>query len=328
MPINQGFVNDTAEGRMYYENYLTHWLPKIISRRKPVNSFANGSVIPTMMDLPVYAQHMKGLVATEFGRANEISESLDLNTVSVNLEEVDFKVWATGVKATRTWAETQGASLSMSNGFPQVDQVLSRKFALTYQALEDWMNQRAAFGAGSVPGFLNDPDVPTNNLTIDFYDPTTTAQAMINAIAQELSAIVVGTSQEQPLRESGPTKILIPQSLLTVINTTQVPNTPYNVRTWLLNNLNYLDDIVANNGVQASVLESFGVTNPGDDVNMMVLYPYDVDVVHRRESVPTMLPTEYHNATYHMPLLQATSQTVWEQPQYARYSFFDKGPLD
>lgn len=93
MPQSQHLVQDTAQGQMYYENYLTYWLPKIIMRRKPVNSFANGTVIPTFPDLPVFAQHMKGLVATEFGRANEVSESGNLNSVSVNLEEVDFKVW-------------------------------------------------------------------------------------------------------------------------------------------------------------------------------------------------------------------------------------------
>lgn len=315
-------IFDTAQTLTYYKDYLTHYLPKIIVQKKPVNTFANGDIIPTVADLDVFEQHMRGLVATEFGQATEMSESTDIAVVDVNLKEVEFKVWGFAAKAVRSLYEANASRLATKNGHPQVDQVLNRKLGLVYRAIEDQMNLAAAYGRNGATGFLNDPDVPVITTATDLYADATTFETKIRFIGELISDIGSSTLQQNPLQETGPSMVLLPPRLFDNLNYTFTGDGTWNVRQWLLRNVPELageNTIRKINGLEAAQLEKYGVTNPGDDQDMIVIYQRDPDVVHRRVSAPFPLPVEYRDMHYHIPFLQSVSETVWEQPQYARY---------
>lgn len=327
MPLAK--LQDTEQSRLYYDDYLTKYLPRIMSRRKPRLSFVDGSIVPTMMDLPIAADRMQGLVSTDFGQAAEVGESLDLPIVDVNLEEVNFKVWAFGSQATENFRQSMAADLATANGHPAPRQLLDRKLMIVIESIQKRINDAIAYGRGSANGFLNDPDVPVSDQSLfNPYSNTTTDTQLIDFFGKEFTSISTGTLQEQPEMENAPLCALLPPSLYDLIVRRKLSDSDKNVYTWLLENIPELVSIRKINKLNATSLEAAGIETPGDNVNRMVVYPMDDMVVNVHMSLPFPLPTEYRAGTYYMPTVQAVSQVVWEQPLYARYVQFAKASGD
>lgn len=209
----------------------------------------------------------------------------------------------------------------MENGYGLPEQLHARRLRAPMKVLANAANVLAAFGSASVTGFINDPDIPTDTPGFDPYAAATTAQQLVDWVSDavlqiETTNIVEGES------DLGAMVLIAPRSLCIRMRQLYIDGTSDTAEATLLKNFPEIRAILPTSYLTARELEARGVKAGGTNENRFILYPFDDMALERHESIVVPLPPEYRDGRFHLPFVQAYSQTIIKQPLFMRYVDF------
>jgi hypothetical protein len=303
-------VNPTVGG-LFLKRQLEQMLPKVLERRYKELPFENGTFVPTKPDLqPGAASVIQEQIETTGEAAVIADEAFDIPLSDASTSEYEYKIIAVYSGFHFTMRQLQAAQYS---NVPLRD----RKMFGARRAIAEKMNAIAAFGDSryGVDGFLTNGQVPVSDLSLDIFDrENTTADDVIDLFMDEVTSIVENSEMTE-----APNMALVSVRTHAELIKRRIPDTDINIKSYILQNSTYLEDIVPCNELSSSVLESNGVHAPGTNKDRMVIYPLSDEILERHIELVRPMPEEYRSGKYVVPMYACTTGTIWHYPKAGRY---------
>ncbi len=301
---------------VHLHRHLQQRLPRILRKRRRELMFASGMITPVSFDLQAGVQEVVSEEIREFGEGQALAdEANDVRIVDIDVTEVPYRVKLFAAAFGITFLQSRAYEEAQRNG--RTWSVRDTKQDVTTRVIQEKINTFAAYGDGSVTGFVNNADVPLNNSAFDPFAGATTADQLISFFVEEIGDVRKATNLVET-----PDQILIGTDLDTEITATRLPDGTQNVKQYLLENIEWIGDIKATTELDSANLEANNVNPAGTNRDRVVLYPAD-PVVHELHMEPIqMVPAEY---TYNkglkqmFPMFGVTSPTIINYTSAMRY---------
>lgn len=301
---------DILQAGRFLSRQLEQKLPGVIRRKYPPLWAAAGQYLPATGDLQLGAKNLTIETIAEVGEAS-IYDGLanDIPIADVTAGEDKFKavVVIAGFKygvleldlARRTGVDIQG------------ERMMSMK-----RAMDEKIHKLSLFGSTKhgMKGFFNNPDVPTVDISTNFYDTAITADDLFDFV-NSLTNTVRKFSKMTEVVDMMLCSIDFANRLNKRVQNTGVP-----VIDNLLNSRGQtLKDIIPVNELDADVLENFGVHSTNTNKERIVVYSMNADTVERKFAPMDTLPPQLHIMDYLTVGYCGTSEAIWRHPGAALY---------
>jgi hypothetical protein len=85
-------------------------------------------------------------------------------------------------------------------------------------------------------------------------------------------------------------------------------------------------EFIAMNEVNSAFMEANGVHAAGLNKDRLVVFPSSEEVVEAHARTVQLAPTEYRNLKFITPMIQSTTQPIWQYTTGAKYVQLPKAP--
>lgn len=304
---------------------LEQRLPNLLMKRPRELGFENGRWAPTQVDLDPGASEVVAENITEVGDAEAIAdEAGDINIVDITSSEDRYKVILIPAAFGMTMQQRMAYDLAIKNG--RSWNVGETKQRVAVRVIAERANRYSAYGDTKVgtTGMLNNPNVGINASAFDPFAGATSADDLIGFIVEEVGAVRKSTETVET-----PDRLLVSVDLDTKLTSTRVPDSGRTVKSYLVEEIDWISSIEAAPECNSEMLESNGVHAVGTDEDRICLFPRDELVIERHVTLTQMVPPEF---TYtkglkrFFPMFQAVSPTIINYPGAMRYIDHAKKP--
>lgn len=287
--------------------------------------FENGRLVPTLVDLQAGASEVVAENITEVGDADFIAdEAGDLNVVDITSEEDRYKVILIAAAFGVTMQQAMAFEQAQRNGRQWNPSDVKQNVAL--RVIAERANRYAAYGDRRIgtTGMVNNSHVGVDTTTFDPYSSSTTADDLIQFMVEGL-----GDVRKETETVETPDRFAVSVDLETRLTSVRVPDSGKNVKSYLIDEVDWIADIISTPECNSERLEANGVHAPGTNMDRIILYPRDEVVFERHVTLTAQVPPEY---TYtkglkrFFPLYQAVSPTIVNYPGAMRYVDLPKKP--
>lgn len=303
-------TNPTVGG-IFLKRQLEQMLPKVLEKRYATLPFENGDLVPTKPDLePGAATLIQQQIETSGEAAIVADEAFDIPLSDAATSETEYKVIAVYSGFHFTVRELQRAQLA---NVP----IQERKMLGARRAIAEKMNSIVAFGSAryGIDGFLTNPQVPVSDSSLDIFDRTgTSSDDVIAFFLDEVTSIIEASQMTE-----SPNTALVSVRTHSELIKRRIPDTNMNIKSYILENSTYLEDILPCNELSSEVLETNGVHAPATNKDRMVIYPLSDEILERHIEMVRPMPEEYRSGKYIVPMYSCTTGVIWHYPLAGRY---------
>lgn len=317
---------------LFLARRLEQLLPGVLTKRYRKLMFSDGMIVPTMPDLEVGAQEVVRESVSETGTARLLADnSNDIPLSNISTGEDKYPVFMVASAIGWTFQQTRAIEKAGS-----ADMVSSRRVSVVNRLIEEKDNRFAAFGDTSLglTGFVNDPAVVPNDTT---FNPYTASPDDLAEFFMDQLAPVVRSSNSAEI----PGDVLVSIDMDLLISGTRMTDGTQTVKSYVLNNNDYITSIKGVPEVGFQFLEDNGVLASGTNKDRVIFYPFErlsgmeqvddgedgivdatPEVCERHVEPLQQFPVEWHerrDGKYIIPFFKCSTPTIINYTDAMRY---------
>lgn len=305
-------ANSIATAGHFLEGELEQRLPQIYEQQYAVLWAEAGMFLPMPGVLDEGTTEVVEEIFEAVGKAAEFGDlSQDIPTVQASIGETAFNVHSFALAY--EYSILQLARMAKSG---RTDLNMKKARAVD-RGLRQRIHDLLVFGSskrGST-GLFNNALVP---VVAPAYNPNTaTFQQHVNFFTDQLTSIMIGNQLS-----AGTDWILTSYAHVQKLKSTYQSNdsglTAYEA-IMKMHGEDGLKGIKGVNEASANLLELYGVTNPGDDLDRMIFMPEDDQVINHLRYAPSFLPPERTKMNFSVTAYIGCSELIISAPNEMRY---------
>lgn len=273
-------------GGLFLSRHLEQKVRNVLMRRHRLLPFYGGNLIPTPTDIQPGVREIVQDEVLTFGDALETGmDGDDFPLVEINARENRYRVFMPKAGYSVKYQEELATNVARGNGI-QYNPTDVRADAVV-RVLEEQVNKLAAVGSPtlSVTGMLNNAGVTPVVSSFDPFSNTSTADDIADWFLGLIGDIFISSNNVEY-----PNTALISSSLHELMARRRMPDGSETILSFIMNTQRSrssllpgqrLENIVPLVECGATYLEANGVESGGANVDRIVLYPRDPQVVER-----------------------------------------------
>jgi hypothetical protein len=308
---------------IFYEE-LTYRLPMVLEDLQDDLVLENGTLIPTMADLPPGAQDVQATTIMGLGKAKRLAPgATDVPMVRVKASRTKYPTIMSVAGADIQWAEQRAFEMSGHT------MLLDKKLETARRAIAEDLQLFAAYGdvGMGVRGLFNQSTITVDNNS--FAPSTATYNELVDFFIDVILRIGTGLSR----RTRRATDVAIAPAMMTRLKKVSHPQMPQvsaldSIKSRLQDDTNPAlrsVEITEVDELGSSFLEANGVQAGGTNKDRIVVMRKDEKYIHRHieQTVAEMMPEEFvqvvEGTTRLYPMFSCASATIVEDTEALRY---------
>jgi hypothetical protein len=274
-------------GGIYQSRHLEQKVRKVLRRR---NRFLpagfSSALIPTMADITPGTREIVQDEVLEFGAAElGAIDAVDIPMVEINARENRYRVVMPRAGYPVKFAETLSDQVARGNGI-QYNPTDVRASAVL-RVIEEAYNKFTMVGSSTmgITGLLNNAGVTPVNSSFDPFAATSTADDIADWVLSLIGDVFTDSNNVEY-----PNTMLVSSKLGNLLERRRMPDSGDTILSYIMKTQEMRARMNAGQGLKkimplvecgATYLEANGVESPSTDVDRIVLYPMDPEVVER-----------------------------------------------
>jgi hypothetical protein len=309
-----------AQFELLLDDWLTDNTSRITLQEYTEVNFANGTLIPTTVDLATYTKKINEYTAEVMGETDyddELSDDIPESSIKIGMDE--YRTWHMRQSFSYTYEQMKAyEQASAMSKTPMASSFLDMPARAAVGQLIQRANPLAAYGRGSSTGLLNDSNLPTLNRTVSLNGLT--PQELLFFMMEQMKFIIESNSLESNYRVLPDTVLASYNLMLPMVTPTiSASGTSESVETVFRRAFPFITKIHYTSFCGTGLLEKYNVQTPGTNRDRMLFYQRsNPDILRRKMSVVENYPTSYTKGAYWAGYIQTFGQTIWTNPMYSR----------